>query len=387
MCLTWVEMMLTSTSSLPERLLDPERIRLARLRRGLTMTELADRVHLTPRRIRSYEKDGAPRTAAPALAEALRFPVGYFDRRNTPEVHGPTVAFRAGRGTTKRQRDAAVAAGATGVEVNGWISDRFQLPAIRVPDLACEEPRLAAMMLREEWGLGTAPLPNLVQLCESRGVRVYGLPELAESVDAYSFWRGATPFIFTARRKTPERTRFDLAHELGHLVLHRHSDEESTPAQEREADGFASELLIPRTSITEYLPYNPEVVQVLKVKRSFQISAMALAYATHKAGRMSDWVYRQTCITLSQRGYRSGEPDGMEHHERSRVFPAVLSADRQERMTVSRIAEDLSLPAGDIHALTMGTELRVVTADEPASSTSRPRGPSGRHGRPHLHAI
>jgi Zn-dependent peptidase ImmA (M78 family) len=70
------------------------------------------------------------------------------------------------------------------------------------------------------WGLGTGPRPNLLQLCESRGIRVFALAPFADAVEAYSIWRNDIPYVFLARRKAPERLRFDLAHELGHLVLH-----------------------------------------------------------------------------------------------------------------------------------------------------------------------
>lgn len=124
-----------------------------------------------------------------------------------------------------------------------------------------EDPRLAAALLREEWNLGSGPLPNLVHLCESRGIAFLGLPQLAESVDAYSFWLDRNPFIFLARQKTPERSRFDVAHELGHLVLHRHNDDESSAFQEREADTFASEFLIPRAAPSRICRITPRLMR------------------------------------------------------------------------------------------------------------------------------
>ncbi|WP_354666372.1 ImmA/IrrE family metallo-endopeptidase, partial [Corynebacterium stationis] len=38
---------------------------------------------------------------------------------------------------------------------------------------------------------------------------------MAKDVDTFSAWDGTQPFIFTSRKKTPERSRFDIAHELG----------------------------------------------------------------------------------------------------------------------------------------------------------------------------
>ncbi|MEX3645161.1 MULTISPECIES: ImmA/IrrE family metallo-endopeptidase [Mycolicibacterium] len=122
-------------------------------------------------------------------------------------------------------------------------------------------------------GLGTTPLPNLVQLCESRGVRVYTLPPFADAVDAYSIWYDEVPYVFLTRCKTPERIRFDQAHELGHLVLHRDLPAESA-AEERAADAFASEFLIPAESLSEYLRHNPSFHELLAVRTQFEVSAV-----------------------------------------------------------------------------------------------------------------
>lgn len=69
-----------------------------------------------------------------------------------------------------------------------WVEDKFTLPSIVVPSFEGIAPRVAAQLLREEWGLGTKPLPNLVQLCESRGISVMGLPDAAMQVDGFSLW-------------------------------------------------------------------------------------------------------------------------------------------------------------------------------------------------------
>ncbi|WP_255360219.1 XRE family transcriptional regulator [Nocardia sp. BMG51109] len=374
--------MSTSESSRsPRRFLDPERIQLARMRRGITKAELAQRLSVTPRTVAKYESGLAPLGVAHTLEEVLGFPAAYFERGGAPELVAAEVRFRAARRTTARERDAAVAVGVSGVEIDRWISTRFVLPPVDVPSFAGDNPRTAASLLRGVWGLGTKPLPNLVQLCESRGVRVYGLPPFADAVDAYSIWRHDTPYVFLARRKTPERLRFDLAHELGHLVLHAGETCETT-AQEREADTFASEFLMPAAGLTEYLRPNPSVHELLAAREKFKVSAMALAYSAHKAGRLSDWSYRQMCIELSARGFRTAEPGGMPTYEMSRVFPQILNRSSSARVDARLIATELNLPLSDVHALTFGTELHPAQTTEVTSDTTR-RQPTGRH----LHAV
>jgi Zn-dependent peptidase ImmA (M78 family) len=234
--------------------------------------------------------------------------------------------------------------------------------------------------LRSMWGLGTKPLPNLVQLCESPRIRAYTLPPFADAVDAYSVWRDDIPYIFLARRKTPEHIRFDLAHELAHLVVHS-AEPAETVAHEREADAFASEFLMPEASLDEYLRFNASVEEILRVQDYFKVSAMALAYAAHGAGRMSDWTYRHVCMTLSQRGFRSAEPGGMPNYEMSRVFPQVFNS---PSVSAAVIASDLDLPIADVHALTFGAELRTVQGTEVTSDSEVNRAVKHSACRDHL---
>ncbi|GFG83339.1 hypothetical protein MALGJ_00150 [Mycolicibacter algericus] len=334
------------------------------MRRGLTKVELAQRLAVTPRTITKYETNGAPAIAAADIAAAVEFPVSYFQRDSAPTLCANEVRFRSARRATARQRDSAVAAGVAGVEIDHWISQRFDRPQLDLPTFDGLGPRTAASTLRAMWGLGTRPLPNLVQLAESRGVRVYTLPPFADVVDAYSIWRDDVPYVFLARRKTPEHIRFDVAHEIGHLVLH--SNEPERQRRKSEADAFASEFLMPEDSLDEYVRFNATVPELLQIREYFKVSAMALTYAAHRAGRMSDWTYRQACITLSQNGFRSSEPGGMTNYEMSRVFPSVFSS---PSASATAIARD-RIPVSDVHALTFGAELRLAPVTAVTTETS-----------------
>lgn len=360
--------------SRPEVFLDPERIALARTRRSMTKSDLARALGVTPRSITRYESDGAPPATAVGLADALGFPEEFFSIPSHSRIDSQSVNFRAARRAGARQRAAAVAAGEIGIEVDRWISERFSLRAVSVPQSLENEPALAARMLRADWALGAKPLPNAVQLVESRGVRVYTLPPVAEEVDAFSCWDDGVPYIFLSRRRSPERMRFDVAHELGHLVMHvaKSGDE---AAQEREADRFASEFLMPREALPSQVRNNPTTAEVLDARSRLKVSAMALTRALHQAGRMGDWHYRQTCIDLSGRGYRSGEPGGMPTHEMSRVFPQVLGV-----VEAKEIANDLRVPLDDVRALTFGVELHIAQS-QPESTSIRAEASGVRHLR------
>jgi hypothetical protein len=77
-------------------------------------------------------------------------------------------------------------------------------------------------------------------LLEARGIRVFSLTEPCFELNAFSHWVAVTPFVFLNTMKTAESSRFDAAHELGHLVLHRHGAPQGRVAGERTRPGFLS---------------------------------------------------------------------------------------------------------------------------------------------------
>lgn len=359
-------MTLTSAS----RRLNPDRIQTARLRRGLSKTKAAQLLGITPRTLSTYEKSGAPVRKASGLADTFGFTTAFLDKAECPIITETDVIFRAGRKVSAATKGVAIAAGQLGFLLDQWISSRFNLPEPDLPNLCGHDPRLAAQLVRQSWGLGVhAPLPNLIQLCESKGIRVYGLPPVGDAVDAFSCWNDGVPFIFLARRRTPEGVRFDVAHELGHLILHSNSAMIPKSECEHQANEFASEFLFPQTAISEYLPHNAPLNKILAVKSSFQISAAAAIYAAHKVGQLSDWTYRKLYGELERRGFKFGEPGGMTSYERSRAFPLVFEMLQDRGISISDIADDLGFPSEDVHILTLQTKLHGINTKQQTTVT------------------
>ncbi len=112
-------------------------------------------------------------------------------------------------------------------------------------------------------------------LLESRGVRVFSLAENCAEVDAYSVWRGPRPFVFLNVGKSGERRRFDAAHELAHLVLHRHAAPNGTEA-EKDAHAFASAFLMPSASMKAIGRVVPNLGFIIEQKKRWIVSASAM---------------------------------------------------------------------------------------------------------------
>jgi Zn-dependent peptidase ImmA (M78 family) len=257
------------------------------------------------------------------------------------------------------QRDAALAAGALAVELSTWVARRFNLPAGDIPDLRDHEPEAAADALRVRWGLGQKPIGNMVHLLEAKGVRVFSLAEQCLEVDAFSMWKGGVGFVFLNTQKSGEHGRFDAAHELGHLVLHRHGGPRGREA-EHEANRFASAFLMPRASVLAVAPAMITVNTLIQLKAAWVVSVAALAHRLHSLNIVSEWHYRSLCIEIAQRGYRKSEPKGVPR-ETSAVFNKVFEALRAEGVGKAHIARDLNVHGSDVDALVFGLVLTPVS--------------------------
>ena len=335
-------------------MLHPDRLALARKRRGLTKRALADALGIAPLTLTRYEKgDTAPSPEQiDRLAGALGFPSGFLTGADLDEPRKENASFRSMSSMLASERDAALAAGAIAFLLSDWVEQRFDLPEPDVPDLRGEGPRGAAVALREHWGLGEKPIKGLVRLLEAKGVRTFSLVERTRGVDAFSLWRRGRPFAFLNTLKSAEHGRFDAAHELGHLVLHRHGAPRGREAEE-EANAFASSFLMPSADVLAVLPRARSLDQMVQAKKRWGVSVAALNHRLHKLGATTDWQYRTFCIELQRRGWREREPEPMAR-ERSVVWEKVLTTLWRERTTRADIARALHVPVEEIDGLLFG---------------------------------
>jgi Zn-dependent peptidase ImmA (M78 family)/DNA-binding XRE family transcriptional regulator len=362
---------------------NPTRLDLARRRRGLTKTELAQRAQLSTGVLRAYERGEKEPTTSTVhrLAETLSFPVSFFtaDDLDEPSIDG--VSFRALSSMTARQQAQAQSSAALAVELGEWIHSRFDLPKSDVPRLGNDEPEAAAEAVRVAWGLGQRRAPNMVHLLEAHGVRVFSLLEDCAEVDAFSFWRRGVPYVFLNANKTPEHSRMDAAHELGHLVMHHKGGPGGRQAED-EAQLFGAAFLMPKRSVLAEAPRGGTVMQIIKAKRRWNVSAMNLAYRMHKLGLLSDWQARTAFIQLTRMGYRKGEPNGISR-ETSQVLQKVFDALRAEGVSRAAVARELHLPLDEVNRATFGLVASAQRSGETDASTE----PSPPTHRPDLHVV
>jgi Zn-dependent peptidase ImmA (M78 family)/transcriptional regulator with XRE-family HTH domain len=345
---------------------NPSRLALARRRRGLSKTTLAQKTGISVRSLGYYESTVShippSEEHVAILAEKLELPTEFFYGADVEEITTNAASFRSWKTLTASLRDSAITAGTFAKMVSGWIETRFNLPTPSVPSLRDFEPEAAAHVLRNEWGLGERPIPNMVHLAESHGVRVFSLPVDSHKVDAFSVMDGDVPFIFLNTKKSAEHSRFDVAHELGHLTLHTHTHGPSgTRVAEHQANTFASAFLMPRGDVLGNIP-PPSTITVNAIhslKKRWVVSAIALVFRLHRLNVLTDWHYRQLCIQLSATHYRSGEADGMAR-ETSQVFAKVFKSLREDGITRGKIARDLLITPTDVDSVLTGLIIASV---------------------------
>jgi Zn-dependent peptidase ImmA (M78 family)/DNA-binding XRE family transcriptional regulator len=352
--------------------INPSQITFARVRRRLTKAQLAKELEVTSRSIQNYETGAStPDSETIAkIAKLLNFPQQFFFIEEVmPTIAEHAASFRSLSKMTEAMKNCALSAGAIAFRMNEWMEERFNLPQADLPNLSDLSPEEAAATLRRMWGLGNAPIPNMIHLLESKGIRVFSLAEESREVDAFCTWYDSKPFVFLNTLKSAERSRFDAAHELGHLVRDVYSMQHGAAQgleMEREADAFASAFLMPKESVITNKPPAFTIKYLIKLKHYWGVSLAALAYRYNTLSQVTEWTYRNLCIEIAKNGYRTNEPEPMER-ESSQLLSKVLDILQSQKVGRAEIAKSLCISVDEINALTFKlTRLSVVLGDASA---------------------
>lgn len=309
------------------RRLIPGRLTEARLACGITQTELAAAATVSRQAISAYELgDKMPEVATMrAISLALGQPITYFTGDSPPSFGPFSTNFFRKSGADTKKRNAACAVHAKWFAQTAFaFDDLANFPAVDIPafEPPCPEAfrydeddiERIAEQVREHFGLGLGPISNVVRLLETKGVIVCRLEMMGENIEAFSFWSGSRPFVFLASDKSSgARARFDAAHELGHLVLHRWIGSEEIEDKNRlkeiegEADRFASAFLLPRKSFPNEV-YSPRIMAFVDLKRRWKVSIQAMVYRCRDLGIFDDHQVTNLYKQISFKKWRKCEP-------------------------------------------------------------------------------
>jgi Zn-dependent peptidase ImmA (M78 family)/transcriptional regulator with XRE-family HTH domain len=318
---------------------DPRRLTLARWSAHLTKRDLAERSGLSPASITQYE---AGRTLPPPatlakLALAVGVPVRYFERRADRRRPDPAARsfFRSLRSTPQRDRDRADALAEHIFDVIDYLDQRVTLPGPQVPQIqpgssSREEIEGVASEVREAWHVPEGPIANVVRLLEAHGVVVVRPDSAGTKLDAFSRWFGDRPLVLLwADKGDKARSRFDAAHELGHLVMHSDPDPLDRE-QERQANMFASAFLMPAEQIARYLPRRAPSARdwpaVLDQRKHWGVSAKALLYRSRELGAVNETSFRRAMIAYNQNGIHSADGSALGFPEAPLLLARAIQA-------------------------------------------------------------
>ncbi|HEU0130118.1 MAG TPA: XRE family transcriptional regulator [Mycobacteriales bacterium] len=332
----------------------PERLRLARLLARKRKNEVAVEVDVTPTAVGQWES-GATAPSAETLFKlslTLGVPVEFFARHRRQAVHDPAAAhFRSLRATSQAERSQALAFGELVWAVADSVSRWVELPDLDVPDIPISadasdaEVEAAATATRAALGLGDAPVGHVVRLIESRGViAAVASSRLAERVDAFSHWYSSRPVIVLSSAKNDAaRSRFDAAHELGHLVMH-HDREPGSRIVERQAHLFASCFLAPPEQLVELLPRRADWGELAELKLRYGVSLKGLAYTASRLGVWGESTMRTAMVHYNRNNWNAGEPASLGEAERPSMLGRCAALLDEHGITLEEIAGEAGLP-------------------------------------------
>lgn len=288
---------------------------LARDYRGLTKAELAARIGKTPGAISQFESGRTKpdsKTVA-SLAFTLGFPAGFFTRSHAAApLSIDNCHFRSLRSAGQKDRRRILAKGRLLCDLIDVLAEEVEFPDDQISGMArpvrtFEDIEQCAVAVRQEWGLGLGPIPDLLRLLESKGAILFLVPEDCHEVDAFSTNPGGRPLIFlVGSKESTSRRRFDAAHELGHLIMHA----DAMPGDkelENQAHRFAGAFLVPRDAFLRECPRRLNWDHFYEMKRRWQVSVAALVRRAYDLECISEATYRRAWVQLNQTGERKKE--------------------------------------------------------------------------------
>lgn len=304
----------------------PQRLVEARLAMAMSRAELARELGITGQAIGYYETgDRRPDMETLLRAAAvLHQPVSFFLRASPSIEDKRGTRFFRSIGTRSNKINYALDIRAKWLwELVAAISEEVRQPAVSLPDVptpseessySLEELEEIATSVRRHWQLGDGPIANVVALFETHGFIVTRFELGSDQIDAFSCWINQKPHIYLGSdKRSCCRSRFDAAHELGHLLLHRDIGQEDLEEKEirdrieYEANLFAGAFLLPHDSMFREF-YSTRMNHLVGLKKRWRVSIQAIAHRAKNLGIIDDDQYILFRKSISFHKWNRSEP-------------------------------------------------------------------------------
>ncbi len=306
-----------------------ERLKQARIYRGLSINDLAEILDVSKQAISQYEKSEiSPEfNKLSLIVNNLNFPPEYFFQCDSFDVETTTTYFRALISTNKINRLQQITKLKHLAIIHEVLTKYIEYPLfdishkINIDNKSIED---FTSDLREQWGLGIDPIDDMAYLLEKNGIIVTSYTTETNNIDAYSqkiTINGKDRFIVVLSndKLSATRTQFDAAHELGHIFLHNWGidleelSKEEFKEIENQANEFAASFLLPKESfIRDVSLYPKDLNYYIELKRKWKVSISAMIIRAHRLDVLSFNQYQYLMRQMAFKGWRNKEPlDGV----------------------------------------------------------------------------
>lgn len=341
-----------------------ERLKIARMWRNLSATQLADLTGFSRQTISMLENGKLmnPEFATvQKLSEKLEFPITFFLEETKINLNESTTFFRSLLTTNKKYRVEQEEKIKFIAIVYNMLSEYLEFEKVNLPQIPTNAtPQEAANILREYWGLGNRPIENIVYLVESNGLIVTDFETATGDVDAFSHKITSddmeTYLIgYSKNKRTAARIHFDVAHEIGHILLHNwHEDLECIDKEEfkeieLQAHAFASAFLLPEDEFRKDVsPYATNLAYYTELKKTWKVSIAAMIRRAKDLDIITADDYSRLMRNMQKQGIRKIEPldDELVTAEPSLLRQAIKILFDQKVFTPNEFLEELSREYG-----------------------------------------
>lgn len=334
------------------------KLRLARTFHSMTLVELGDTVSTSRQYIQRLETDDETcpsQEMLEALSETLMVDQQFFFDR-IEEVREDQGHFRRLQTTPLHVRSTVLSYGTIFTLLVKHLESYLELPPVNIPKAEVSsraDIERAAETCRKEWGVGLdAPIVNMTRTLERAGIVVTTFEGVSEKVDAFSLVRGRPIIVRNVDKDSTSRSRFDLAHECGHLVMHDGIVTGETET-EAEANQFASAFLLPRSAFIREFPKTRTIDWRLlfEMKKRWGASIQAIIRRAYDLGILTAVQYRNANVYISRMQWKRNEP-----HEPAIETPEIIPASirylqEEEGITVADLADALHISPEILNAL------------------------------------
>lgn len=308
-----------SASERPRAKLIPERLKEAREARGLTLELFAEAVGVSKQAVAQYE-NGQIAPSGETLGKIItvtRQPLSFFT--STPLRAGEPGApfWRSLKRMEQRHRRRITKRLQWTADICALVERFVDLPPVNFPlisfdpDTASEdEIEAAAEAARDHWGLGRGPIKNLAALLERNGAIIVRESVACEDMDAVSCWICGRPYILLSEEViSGPRDVYNLAHELGHAILHStiEVNSENLDKIEKQANRFASAFLMPRESFSGEV-LGTSLGYFITLKQRWGVSIAAMAYRCKDLDIFTDNQFSYLFRQMNAKRIRKEEP-------------------------------------------------------------------------------